>query len=193
MNDMPINPQDMMTGAEKDAFIRTQQNAVVERMKSDLDAARSTLVASGTIKEGLACHVEQGKFRTTLDMGTGMGGEASGPPPGFFARAAIVGCVAIAVKMLAAREGLRFEQVDVTVEMDFDDAALMFLTESSAAPLNTRVNIAIKSDEPEELVSDLVDRALSRDPWYLALRDAQLVTPSLVVSPQLIGQQEGGC
>jgi len=168
--------------SERDRLIRVQQTAVMDRMRADLSAAQSTLIATGSVTEGLACHVEQGKFKATIDMGLGMGGDASGPPPGFFARAAVVGCVAIAIKMMAAREGLSFEKVDVEVAMDFDDAALFGLTDRSAAPLATRVGITVKSDEPEEVVADVVDRALAADPWYLALRDAQLVEPQLKIN-----------
>ncbi len=160
----------------RDDQIRVAQNAVIERMRKDPGAACSTLVTTGRIEAGLICHVTQGKFRATMDMGPGMGGDAAGPSPGFFARAGIVGCVGIGVKMLAAREGLAFRSVDITIECDFDDAALMGLSARTAAPLASRIRIDIDTDEDRATVQDLVDRALSVDPWYLALRDAQVVS-----------------
>jgi uncharacterized OsmC-like protein len=159
----------------RDAQIRLAQNAVIERMRADLDGACSTLVTTGRIQEGLTCRVTQGKFQATLDMGPGMGGDAAGPSPGFFARAGIVGCVGIGVKMLAAREGLVFRSVDVTIECDFDDAALMGLSPRTAAPLQSRIRVEIDTDEDRAIVRSLVDRALAADPWFLALRDAQVV------------------
>ena len=69
--------------------------------------------------------------------------------------------------------------VEVAVETDFDDSALFGLGAASAAPVETRVRIAIESDEAEDRVHELVGRALEMDPWYLALRDAQTVVPSL--------------
>lgn len=169
--------------ADPDAAIRTAQAAVIARMRADLAAARSTIVTTGEVDEGLACHVRQGKFATTVDLGPGMGGSATGPSPGFHARAAICGCVAIAVKMLAAREGFTFQKVSVTVETDFDDGALFGLGERSAAPLETRVSILIQSDEDENAVCGLVDRALAMDPWFLALRDAQRVSRTVETTP----------
>ena len=112
-----------------------------------------------------------------------MGGEAAGPSPGFFARSAIVGCVGIGIKMLAAREGFRVERLAVTVETDFDDTALMGLGESSAGPLRTRIAVDIESPDDPARIADMVNRALERDPWFLALRDAQVVEPCLSVSP----------
>ncbi len=159
----------------RDEVIRQAQNGVIERMRQDLDAACNTIVTTGRVEEGLICHAAQGKYHATMDMGPGMGGDAAGPSPGFFARAAIVGCVGIGVKMMAAREGLVFRSVDVTIECDFDDAALMGLSPRTAAPLETRIRIEIDTDEDRATVQSLVDRALSKDPWYLALRDAQVV------------------
>lgn len=167
----------------RDERIRTAQTAVIARMSADLGAARSTIVTSGRVEEGLACNVAQGKFRATLDLGPGMGGDAAGPSPGFHARAAIVGCVAIAIKMLAAREGVRLEAVDVVIETDFDDAALMGLGTGSAAPVETRIAIAVQSPASPEIVQQIVDRALAADPWFLALRDPQIVKTSLSVQP----------
>ncbi|MCW3784746.1 OsmC family protein [Defluviimonas salinarum] len=159
----------------RDEVIRQAQTAVIERMRQDLAAACNTLVTTGRIEDGLTCHASQGKFHATMDLGPGMGGDAAGPSPGFFARAAIVGCVSIGVKMMAAREGLVFRSVDVTIECDFDDAALMGLSPRTAAPLESRIRIEVDTDEDRAAVRSLVDRALSVDPWYLALRDAQVV------------------
>ena len=178
-----VLPAEKAGDGDRDAFIRHAQNRVIERIREDVEAARSTIVAVGEIGEGLACHVRQGKYTATLDFGPGMGGNSEGPSPGFHARAAVCGCVAMGVKMLAAREGLAFRRVTVTVETDFDDAALFGLSPSTAAPTETRVAIVIESDEEEARIRALVDRALEMDPWYLALRDAQRVRPALSVSP----------
>lgn len=156
-------------------MVRAAQTRVIDRMRADPEAACSTLVTTGRIDEGLACRVTQGRHSATLDLGPGMGGDAAGPSPGFFARAAVVGCVGIGVKMMAAREGLAFRAVDVSVECDFDDSALMGVSLRSAAPLESRIRIAIDTDADPAAVDALVERALAVDPWYLALRDAQIV------------------
>lgn len=88
----------------------------------------------------------------------------------------MVGCIAIATKMTAAREGLSIRSVHVTVETDTDTLAIFGLGGGNAAPLDTRIRIMIDSDEPDAQIDSLVDRVLSRDTWFLALRDAQPVT-----------------
>ncbi|MBU2868035.1 OsmC family protein [Pacificibacter marinus] len=166
---------------DRDAHIRDAQNAVIARMKSDPSKARSTVKTNGHISEGLACHVTQGRFEMMLDMGRAMGGECAGLSPGFHGRAAIAACVAMAVKMLAARESVRFEAVDVSVEMDFDDAALFGLGSGHAAPLDTRIAIDVTTDAADSTVRGIVDQALAWDIWYLALRDPQQVSTRLSV------------
>lgn len=166
----------------RDAIIREAQNNVIARMKAKPGGAVSTTVTTGRIEEGLACSVQQGKFQTVTDLGPGMGGDAAGPSPSFHARAAVVGCVAMAVKMLAAREGYVFRSVEVAVETDIDDAGLFGIGDAPAAPIETRVHIAVESDEDEAVVHEIVDRALAMDIWYLALRDPQKVVPRLTVT-----------
>ena len=168
--------------AQRDAFLRDQQNAVIARMRADPQKARSTIVTTGRVDAGIACTASQGKFSTVMDFGPGMGGEATGPSPGFHARAAIAGCVAMAIKMLATREGLVLETVEVSVETDFDDAALFGLGSGKASPLETRIAISIRTAEPDGRVRQIVDRALDMDPWFLALRDPQKVVPSVTVT-----------
>lgn len=174
---LTASPQAM----DRDAQIRDAQAAVIARMKSDPDKARSTIKTNGHIGEGLACHVTQGRFEMVLDMGKAMGGACAGLSPGFHGRAAIAACVAMAVKMLAARESVRFEAVDVSVEMDFDDAALFGLGSGNAAPLDTRIAIDVTTDADQSTVQDIVDQALAWDIWYLALRDPQQVSTRLSV------------
>jgi len=165
----------------RDAVIRERQNGFIAKLKDDPAIGLSTTVTTGRVEEGLACTVRQGKFETVTDLGRGMGGDAAGPSPSFHARAAIVGCVAMAVKMLAAREGYAFRSVEVAVETDIDDGGLFGLAGTPAAPIETRVNIAVESDEDETVIHEIVDRALAMDIWYLALRDAQKVVPELTV------------
>ena len=143
-------------------------------------AARSMKRASGRIEHGLVCHARQDSYTATMDMPEPIGGEGSAPPPGFHIRVGLVGCIAIGVKLTGVREGTEIGAIDVDVEMDFDDGAMIGVGDNSAAPLETRVTIAIESPAPWEEVTAMVGRALERDPYFIALRDAQVVKAKLV-------------
>lgn len=177
----PIAPDTAQANpiAAHDEEIRAAQTNAYARMTDRLEIAPETTLsatnATGHVGEGLACTVTQGPYSVVMDLGPAMGGKAEGPSPSFYARAAIAGCVAIATKMTAVREGLRFDSVNVDVDTCFDNAALFGLGPNSAAPLTTRVQLTIETEEDEEVVNALIARVLEQDPWYLALRDAQKV------------------
>jgi uncharacterized OsmC-like protein len=155
--------------------IRLAQEDFIATLSSASQRPLSTSVTRGHVEEGLVCQVVQGRHRAVMDLGTRMGGDNAGPTPSFYARAGIVGCVAIGIKMTAAREGLDFRRVDVEVETDFDDGALVGIGSSGAAPVETRVSVTIDTDADLDTVQALVQKAMAMDPWYLALRDAQQV------------------
>jgi uncharacterized OsmC-like protein len=117
-----------------------------------------------------------------MDMPGIMGGTATGPTPGFYARAGIAGCLGIGIKMTAINQGLDLTAIDIAIETDFDDGAIFGLGPNTAAPLETRLAITLTSDEPEDALRALVDTAMNRDPWFLALRDAQKVVTDLTLT-----------
>lgn len=166
---------------DADNAIQQAQRKVIKRMLSDPSAATSKITTQGHVGEGLACTVREGKFTAVTDLGYGMGGAATGPSPGFYARTAIAGCVAIGVKMAAARDGISLRTVDVTVTTDFDDLAIFGFGDSTAAPVETQILIRVDTDASRQTVSDLIDHVLEMDPWFLALRDAQTVVTRLEV------------
>jgi uncharacterized OsmC-like protein len=118
-------------------------------------------------------------------MPTAIGGDNQGPSPGYFGRAAICGCLAIGIKMTAAREDLRIDVVRVEIEQDWDNRGVLAMDGASPAPLATRVAIEIASPEQRERVNDLIVRALTKDPWFLAFRDAQPVTTKVSINEAL--------
>ena len=159
-----------------DIHIRNCQNEVIRRLNESPEKSRVTSVISGRVSEGLQCQVTQGRHQVAMDMSKAMGGEATAPSPGFFAKAGLVGCLAIATKMTAARKGLTFRSVNVEVETDTDALAVFDMGGRNAAPLDTRITISIESDEADDCIEELVDQVLTIDTWFLALRDAQPVS-----------------
>ncbi len=162
-----------------DQHIREAQEQVISVIKADPAAALGTTTAKAVVGDGLACEVSDGQRSIIVDMPPSMGGQASGPTPGFHARAAVASCVAIGIKLTATRAGIALEQVEVDIEMDFDDGASLGLGSNTAAPMQTRLNIALKSDAPADELNAMVDRALEADPFFLALRDPQAVVTKI--------------
>lgn len=76
---------------------------------------------------------------------------------------------------MAAHAGHDFRKVNVNVETDFDDRRTYGLCAGSAAPIETRINIDIECDLPQEEASAFIRNVLEHDTWFLGLRDAQSV------------------
>lgn len=136
---------------------------------------------AAAVRDGLSCTYEQDGHRLTLDMPNAIGGSDEGPTPGYFGRAAICGCLAIGIKMTAAREGLSLDAVNVGIEQDWDNRGVLAMEGASPVPSDTRIAIEIRSPEAEDKVSEMVDRALANDPWFLAYRDAQPVSTAISI------------
>lgn len=167
---------------ERDLRIATAQARAVGIMQSDPGRARSISTTTGTVRAGLACEIEQGRHQVVADLGPGVGGDKAGPSPSFYARAAIASCVAIAIKMHAANEGHTFREVVVSVTTDMYDLALWGIGPYGAAPVATEILIMISTDSSPESVQAIVDTALDRDPWFLALRDKQAVGAEVMIA-----------
>ena len=164
---------------KSDEEIRLAQERVMSVFHRRPEAAFDTKHADARISEGLTCTVTEGDREVVLDMSEPVGGSELGPSPGFHARVAIAGCVAIGIKMKAIRLGIELRSVQVGVDMDFDDSAIFGMGEASAAPLSTHLKITLASEADRETLRRLVDTALEADPYFLALRDPQKVETSL--------------
>jgi uncharacterized OsmC-like protein len=170
----------MEEGMDRDDAIRSAQERALSIFERKPSAALSFAKASGHLDEGLHCTVSSRELDVRMDMPKELGGDGSAPTPGFFIRAGLIGCVAIGIKMTAAREAIPLESVNVDVEMDFDDRATFGLGENTAAPLETRLTITLKSPAPWAAVEEMARRALATDTYYLAFRDAQRLKFTLV-------------
>jgi uncharacterized OsmC-like protein len=137
--------------------------------------ARSTDKTLARVEAGLKCVTRQGDYTSMIDMPAAMGGDGSAPSPGFLGRSAIAGCLAIGIKMTAARAGVPVEAVEVEIEMDWDDRGLLGMGEAPAGCLGSRLRIAVDSPAPEEAVRAMVDDAMANSPWLSTFIEPQNV------------------
>lgn len=158
-----------------DLKIRDAQNRLIETYTKHPEEALSTVRANARIESGMTCVFTQGEHQLVMDAPESTGGDDEGPEPGLFARASITGCAAMNIKQLAALKGIPIKSVSVDIEMDFDNAAMLGLGKASAAPLETRLAVQIESEVDQAQLSVLVDEALERDTYFLALRDSQQI------------------
>ncbi|WP_420380481.1 OsmC family protein [Marivita sp.] len=150
------------------------------------ESAQTVHRGSAMVRDGLTCTYEQDGHRVVLDMPHAIGGSDDGPPPGFYARAGICGCLAIGIKMTAAREKLHLDTVTVRIEQDWDNRGVLGMEGANPVASDTRICIDIASPASEDAISDMVARALNSDPWFLAYRDAQPVHTAVSVGADVV-------
>lgn len=166
----------------KDEHIAVALNRVVEFFEQKPEMGLETDRTTSVLEDGLKCIVKQGDHSAAIDMGEVMGGEGAGPSPGFFGRAALSSCIAIGLKMTAARAGIQLDKINVDVEMDWDNRGIFGIEDVSAGPSGIRVMIDVDSAESEDAVRALLPTALKNDPWLRTFADPQVIEPTLKVN-----------
>lgn len=142
----------MMTSAR----IRNAIETLSATIASQPEKARArNASATARVVDGLQCHISgpHGESLTT-DMAPAVGGEASGPSPGWLLRSALASCTATVIAMRAAKLGVALSELEVTVESESDNRGMLGLDESVSAGMGavrTRVKIAAPAASPEEL------------------------------------------
>jgi uncharacterized OsmC-like protein len=167
---------------DKNTHARDGQLRAIEVFSKRPESAQVVNQGIAEVRDGLTCIYEQDGHRLTIDMPRAIGGSEEGLAPGFYGRAAICGCLAIGIKMTAAREDIHIEAVQVGIEQNWDNRGVLAMDGARPVPSETRISIQVTSSEPEHLLEEMLDRALSRDPWFLAFRDAQPVRTKISVS-----------
>jgi uncharacterized OsmC-like protein len=144
--------------------------SAIERVTKTLTQRPSfglgTGVSKATITNGLTCEVREGNWRFTADMPEQVGGNAAGPTPGVYGRAALGTCLAIGYMMRAAQVGVTINSLEVEVQADYDDGAL-YGTSKNIAPgyLEVRYSVTVDSDASEEEIKQVLDYADEHSPY----------------------------
>jgi uncharacterized OsmC-like protein len=115
------------------------------------------------------------------DMAKGVGGEASGPSPGWALRAALASCTGTVIALRAAKLGLVLDRLEVNVDSDGDLRGMIGSDDTvSAALTGLRMRVAIdaKNASRGEL-EELVRWADAHSPVACTLRAAMPVSVSV--------------
>ncbi len=137
-------------------------------------------VSTAVVEAGLACRIQEKTHTMTADLPPSMGGEDTGPSPSALLRAALSSCVAMGVKMWAARRDIDIRRVEARVETDVDARGQFGLCNDIAPGFGgVRINIAIDADAPAETLHEIVDASLRFSPLMDVFVKAQAVTTNV--------------
>ena len=131
--------------------------------------ARGTATTRVRLDRNLRCTLQDGDWSLVVDMHRNYAGEETGPNPGVLARGAFGSCLTIGYAMWAARLGVTFDQLEVTVEADYD-ASGEFAVDDEVDPGYAMLRYSVSVDTRAS--EDEVMRVLNTADRYSSIRDA---------------------
>jgi uncharacterized OsmC-like protein len=147
-----------------------------------------TAISKVRMGNGLSCEVSEGNWKFSVDMPEGIGGNNSAPTPGVYGRAALGSCLAIGYMMKAAELGIPIKNLEVEVQADFDDGALLGTADKHIPPgyLEVRYTITIESNAPEQTIMQMLDDGDKHSPYLDVFSRAQKCVRKInIVSPRI--------
>ena len=152
----------------KEAFNRTIKALT---LKPSLGLGKG--ISKTRITNGLTCEITEGNHKLVADMPGSVGGNAAGPTPGVFGRAALGSCLAITYMIHASGMNIRVDALEVEIEADYNDGALFATSDESPGYLEVRYTVTIESDASEERILEMLDEADKHSPYLDVFSRAQ--------------------
>jgi uncharacterized OsmC-like protein len=138
------------------------------------------------VKNGLTCEIQEGNWKFVTDMPESVGGNAEGPTPGVLGRAALGSCLAIGYMMKASLLNIPITNLEVEVQADYDDGALLGTSNVAPGYLEVRYTVTIESDAPEEDILRMIEDADQHSPYLDVFSRGQKCKREVhIVSPKL--------
>lgn len=125
---------------------------------------QGTAITKVRVRDGLTCDIEDGDWKLTVDMDKVSGGEAAGPDPGVFGRAALGSCLAIGYSLWAAKLDVPILAVEVEIHADYDARGMYGVADLPAGWTGLRYTVRVKSPAPEADVLRVLDEADAHSP-----------------------------
>jgi uncharacterized OsmC-like protein len=127
---------------------------------------QGTAVTRATLRDGLACDIQEGSWRLVAGMTEKYGGTNEGPNPGVYGRAALASCLALGYAMWAARLGIHIDTLDIEVHADYDVRGELGVSDD-VRPGYTQVRyvVIVSSPASEEEIARWLDTADRYSSW----------------------------
>jgi len=124
-----------------------------------------TGISKTKITNGLSCEITEGNYKLIADMAESVGGNASGPTPGVYGRAAFGSCLAIGYMMKASAMNIKIDSLEIEVQADYDDGALLGTSPVPPGYLEIRYTVTVESVAAEDEILQMLDIADKQSPY----------------------------
>lgn len=129
---------------------------------------QGTAVTRATLRDGLACDIQEGPWKLVAGMTEKYGGANDGPNPGVYGRAALASCLAIGYAMWAARLGVKVDSLEIEVQADYDVRGELGVSDE-VRPGYTQIRYIVTVSSPAS--REEIDRWLDTADRYSSWRD----------------------
>ena len=172
-----------MSGTEK-IRLAIERSTKALSLKPSLGLQTGT--SKATIKNGLTCEIREGDWKLLADMPESVGGNSAAPTPGVYGRAALGSCLAIGYMMNAAKMNIPITMIEVEVQADYDDGALMGTSNVPPGYLEVRYTVNIESEAAEKDILKMLDDADRHSPYLDVFSRGQNCKRQVnIISPKL--------
>ena len=114
-------------------------------------ARKATSSATAVWRGGLRCEISgSAGEKAVTDMPGSMGGEGTGPNPGWLFRASMASCTATAIAARAALQGIELREIEVSMHSEFDARGAVGITGVPTSLDHMRMTIRIGADNASE-------------------------------------------
>jgi len=140
-----------------------------------------------SVASGLACSVSEKEWTFASDTPEAMGGDNGAPSPSTLFRAAVASCVAMGIKMWAARMEVAVEHVEVQFETSVDARGQFGVCDDVSPGFEqASLKIRVVSEEAEDAVHGAVTASLRYSPMIDALKDGFPMTTEIEITHSII-------
>lgn len=139
------------------ATLKTLQEPLKNKYKSEPEAALITLKAKSHLGEGVTCKIETGKSMAEAGLHPATGGDGLSVCSGDMLLEALAACAGVTLNAVATATGFDLQDAYVYTEGDLDFRGTLSVDKSAPVGFKEiRMRFEIKTSEPEEKTTKLI-------------------------------------
>jgi uncharacterized OsmC-like protein len=132
--------------------------------------------------DGLQCEMSHREgHKVVTDMASTLGGDGTGPSPGWLLRASLAACTATAIAMRAAMANIELRKLQVSVHGEVDTRAAIGIDGVSLAMTGMRMSIMVGANNaPESHLREIAEWGATQSTVSSTLRERPSFEVSIV-------------
>jgi uncharacterized OsmC-like protein len=129
--------------------LRERQRPLKQRYRDEADAARITITARGSEREGPdTCSIDIGRAIQQAEAHPGVGGPGTGACSGDLLLGALAACAQVTCQMVATAMGVPTRSIEVVVDGDLDLRGTLGIGEEAAVGFE-EIRLRLEIDAPD--------------------------------------------